>query len=101
MATCSYADAGDTIACDIWASEGRFSECGGDWKLLEYYEDHHAELYNLREDLSEKTDLAARQAEKTQQLRDRLHAWLKAVDAQMPVENRLAKSSPLREKRAK
>jgi arylsulfatase A-like enzyme len=73
----------------------------GDWKLLEYYEDHHAELYNLRADLSEKTDLAAQQPEKTRQLRDRLHAWLEAVDAQMPVENPLVKSSPSREKRAK
>ena len=29
----------------------------GDWKLLEYFEDHHLELYNLKDDLGELTEL--------------------------------------------
>src|SRR5581483_6549005 len=37
----------------------------GDWKLIEFFEDLHVELYNLKEDLSEKEDLAARRPEKT------------------------------------
>src|SRR6185295_3604985 len=36
----------------------------GDWKLLEFFEDHHLELYNLRNDLSEKTNLAAENSAK-------------------------------------
>lgn len=59
----------------------------GDWKLLEYYEDQRVELYNLRDDLSEKTELAAAQPEKAQQLRDRLHAWLSETGAQLPTAN--------------
>jgi len=59
----------------------------GDWKLLEYYEDHHRELYNLRADLSEKTDLLAQQPAKAKELGDRLHAWLHEVGAQMASEN--------------
>lgn len=59
----------------------------GDWKLLEYYEDPHVELYNLRDDLSETTDLAAAMTGKAQELRARLRAWLKSVDAQMPAPN--------------
>jgi hypothetical protein len=57
----------------------------GDWKLLEYYEDHRLELYNLREDLGEKSNLAGTMGDKASQLRDRLHGWLKAVGAQMPT----------------
>ena len=59
----------------------------GDWKLLEYYEDQHVELYNLHADLSEKTDLAAEQPERAKQLRERLHAWLDASGAQLPTKN--------------
>jgi arylsulfatase A-like enzyme len=56
----------------------------GDWKLLEYYEDHHVELYNLRRDLGEQSNLAAQMSEKAKELRDRLHGWLGSVKAQMP-----------------
>ena len=62
----------------------------GDWKLLEYYEDQHVELYNLREDLSEQKNLAETMSDKAQTLRDRLHAWLQATDAQMPAKNTAA-----------
>jgi arylsulfatase A-like enzyme len=59
----------------------------GDWKLLEYYEDRHAELYNLREDPGETTNLAGRMSGKARQLQDDLHRWLTAVAAQQPTEN--------------
>jgi arylsulfatase A-like enzyme len=55
-----------------------------DWKLLEFHEDMHVELYNLREDPSEEKDLAADMPERATQLRRQLHAWREAVDAQMP-----------------
>jgi arylsulfatase A len=57
----------------------------GDWKLIRFYEKDQDELYNLREDLSEKTDLAARRPEKRRELGARLEGWLKEVGAQMPV----------------
>ena len=54
----------------------------GDWKLLERYEDGRVHLYNLREDIGEQTDLADAQPQRAARMRDRLHAWYKAVDAQ-------------------
>ena len=59
----------------------------GNWKLLEYYEDNRLELYNLANDLGEAEDLAASEPGKTAELRERLHTWLKSVDAQFPQPN--------------
>ena len=62
-----------------------------DWKLIEFYEDMqanvHVELYNLADDIEEKKDLAAAMPEKVAELRIRLHAWRKSVNAQMPTAN--------------
>lgn len=57
----------------------------GDWKLIRFYETGREELYNLRDDLSETTDLAAQMPEKRRELSARLDAWLKEAGAQMPV----------------
>ena len=57
----------------------------GDWKLIEFFEDHHVELYNLREDLSEKNNMAALFPEKTEELRRLLHQWREEVGALMPT----------------
>ena len=59
----------------------------GDWKLLEYYEDNHVELYNLADDPGEATDLASTNPAKAEELRERLHQWLRDVDAQLPRPN--------------
>jgi arylsulfatase A-like enzyme len=59
----------------------------GDWKLIEFYEDMHVELYNLKDDVGEKADRAKDLPEKARELRARLHAWRKAVGAQMPTPN--------------
>jgi arylsulfatase A-like enzyme len=59
----------------------------GDWKLLEYHEDSRVELYNLQDDLSESQELAAMYPERARELRDRLHAWRKVVQARMPTPN--------------
>ena len=59
----------------------------GGWRLVEFYEDMHVELYDLTNDVGEKTDLAAKMPEKRDELRRKLHEWRKAVGAQMPVPN--------------
>ena len=59
----------------------------GDYKLIESYEDSHVELYNVKEDISEKTNLADRMPQKTAELHEMLKKWLKEVDAQMPTPN--------------
>lgn len=57
----------------------------GDFKLIEFYEDNHVELYNLREDIGERRNLARSNRAKTAELRADLDAWRKSVGAQMPV----------------
>jgi len=59
----------------------------GDWKLIEFYEDAHVELYNLRDDIGETADLAVQKPELAATLRQRLHQWRTDVGAQMPVPN--------------
>jgi len=59
----------------------------GNWKLLEYFEDKRVELYNLSKDIGEQNDLAETMPEKAEELRKLLHAWRKAVDAQVPEPN--------------
>ncbi|BBO33326.1 sulfatase [Lacipirellula parvula] len=59
----------------------------GDWRLVEFYDDHRVELYNLKDDPSERTNVAASSPELVKSLQDELHAWLGAVNAQMPTPN--------------
>ena len=58
-----------------------------DWKLLEYYEDNRAELFHLKKDLGETTDLAKQHPERTAQLRRQLQRWRDEVGAQEPGPN--------------
>jgi len=55
----------------------------GDWKLIERFEDGRVHLYNLRADIGERKDLAATQPDRVAQMRARLHAWYKQVDAKL------------------
>ncbi len=57
----------------------------GDYKLIEWYENGAVELYNLRDDISEKKDLAEKMPEKAAELKAMLGKWLKQVDAKMPA----------------
>ena len=57
----------------------------GDWKLIRFWEYDREELYNLRDDLSERNDLAAKLPEKRIELSTRVEAWLTQVGAQKPV----------------
>jgi hypothetical protein len=59
----------------------------GDWKLVEDYEYGAVELYNLKQDVSETTNLAAKEPEKAEELRRMLHAWRERIGAQMPTDN--------------
>ena len=61
----------------------------GDFKLIEWYEDKRVELYDLRNDLGEKHNLADTMPEKTAALLAQLHDWRKSVNAQMPTDNPL------------
>jgi arylsulfatase A-like enzyme len=59
----------------------------GDWKLLEYFEDGHRELYNLRDDPEEQHDVAAAKAEQAAALARELAQWRTSVGAKLPQSN--------------
>jgi arylsulfatase A-like enzyme len=56
----------------------------GDHKLIEFYETGRLELYDLKNDLGQRNDLAGKMPERTQELRRMLEAWRQSVGAQMP-----------------
>lgn len=58
----------------------------GDWKLIENYETRDLELYNIREDISEKNDLAQRNTQKKNELYRLLLDWKQEVHAPIPTE---------------
>ena len=59
----------------------------GDWKLLEYHEDQHVELFDLKDDLAESNDLTKSMPEHADRLRSRLAEWRQSIGAQMPTIN--------------
>lgn len=59
----------------------------GNWKLIEFFEDDSAELYDLGSDPGESRDLSAEQPPRVQRLRSELAQWRERVGARMPVPN--------------
>jgi len=59
----------------------------GDYKLIEFYQDDHVELYDLKRDLGERRDLASKRPQLAAELRRKLAAWRKLVGAQMMTPN--------------
>ena len=57
----------------------------GDWKLIEWFEDHRVELFNLQGDPGEQHNLAGQEPEKVNALEARLGQWRKDVGAKMPT----------------
>ncbi|WP_208890625.1 sulfatase [Polaribacter sejongensis] len=51
----------------------------GKWKLIYYWEDNHAELYNLDADLGERTDVAESNPEIATQMKTQLLDWLESM----------------------
>lgn len=56
----------------------------GDYKLIEFLEDNHVELYNLKDDIGEMNDLSIEMPAKVNELRNKLYTWRERVDARMP-----------------
>ncbi len=59
----------------------------GDWKLIEFYEDGHLELYNLRRDPGEFQNMAEVEGDVTERLQQLLQKWRLDVEAQEPESN--------------
>lgn len=59
----------------------------GDWKLIEFFEDGHLELYNLKEDSGEQYNFASSFQERATTMRAKLAEWRESVGALMPTPN--------------
>lgn len=59
----------------------------GDYKLIEFLQDDHVELYNIATDLGENEDLALKMPNRAAALRKKLHNWRNSVKAEMPPLN--------------
>jgi arylsulfatase A-like enzyme len=59
----------------------------GDFKLIEFFEDNHVELYNLREDIGEEQDLAQTEPELARRLQAILAEWRAEIEAKIPEPN--------------
>lgn len=58
----------------------------GDWKLMEFFEmpgglEHYYELFNLKEDPSESTNLADKYPDKVTELKESMSSWREEVNA--------------------
>lgn len=73
----------------------------GPFKLLEFYEDGHTELYDLREDIGETRDLSEAMPDKARELLAKLRSWRESVQAQMPAKNPSADAARYREYKEK
>ena len=67
----------------------------GDYKLIERYEGDKIELYNLANDIGERDDLSLKEPLVAAELRKRLHAWLRSVDAGMPTAEGIEKAKKM------
>ena len=59
----------------------------GAYKLIEFFEDGHQELYNLQDDLGEQCNLIHDAPNYAQTLSEMLHTWQKEVGARFPTPN--------------
>lgn len=59
----------------------------GKWKLIEFFEDMHTELYDLENDPSEARNLAEINPDKRDELRQLLHNWRESICAKIPKRN--------------
>jgi len=61
----------------------------GPWKLIEFFDvgPSRFELYNLKDDIGESNDLWSKMPEKVKELKRKLAAWRKSVNARLPRAN--------------
>ena len=59
----------------------------GDWKLLKFYEENKLELYNLKDDLSEQTDLSRKYPLIVKKLSYKMDEMLAEMNGKVPTIN--------------
>ena len=83
----AYLQASNNLLPDlIWRTTPVSVIREGDWKLLEFFEDGHLELYNLKNDISESDNLAEQMPEQAKSLHNKLLNWRAKINAPVPFE---------------
>jgi arylsulfatase A-like enzyme len=59
----------------------------GNYKLIEFYDNGELELYNIKEDISERTNLVKKDSKRVAKMAKKLADWRKSVNAKMPTPN--------------
>jgi arylsulfatase A-like enzyme len=59
----------------------------GNYKLIEFFEDRHLELYHLEDDVSERVNLAQEEPQRTKEMHQVLIEWREKVGAKIPQPN--------------
>lgn len=72
---------------DSWRTMPAGAVRAGDYKLIEFFEDGRLELYNLRDDIGERRNLAQELPDRAAHLQTLLAAWRESVGARMPTPN--------------
>ena len=57
----------------------------GDWKLIQFFEDDSIQLYNLKSDIGEQSDLSSAEPKRAQAMLSELKAWQKKTKAVIPT----------------
>jgi arylsulfatase A-like enzyme len=73
----------------------------GDYKLLEFFEDNHVELYNLKDDIGQAHDLAKTDPDRAKAMQAKLAAWRMETGAKMPTPNTAKEVDPVEKKKRK
>jgi hypothetical protein len=59
----------------------------GDWRIVEFFETGKVELYNLKDDVGETTDLSAMEPGRAAKFHTKLKTWRQEVGAQLATPN--------------
>jgi len=69
---------------NYWRGVPSTTILSGDWKLIYYYEYDSYELFNLKNDISEKNDLSKSETEIAARMLNQIKDWVKKVEAPVP-----------------
>lgn len=80
----AYLKEGDPTQDPLFRTRPGSSIRLGNWKLIQYFENNDLELYNLKDDIGEKNNLATKKTKKLSKLLGKLEKWRKETHAPIP-----------------
>ena len=82
----AYLEKGDQTQDPLFRTRPGSAIRFGDWKLIQYFENNDIELYNLKDDISEKSNLEKSNPKKANELVELLNQWRKQTNAPIPTD---------------